>query len=69
MQPGDPGQLGTFGQAVPPQGVQDLQAALAKAAQMQQALMEAQRQIAETEATGQAGGGLVKVTLNGSGQV
>jgi DNA-binding YbaB/EbfC family protein len=67
--PGDPGHLGTFGQQVPPQGIQDLQAALAKAAQMQQALVEAQRKIAETEATGQAGGGLVEATLNGNGQV
>ncbi len=69
VQPGDPGHLGAFGQQVPPQGVQDLQAALAKAAQMQQALIEAQKQIAETETTGQAGNGLVQVTLNGNGQV
>lgn len=69
MQPGDPGQLGAFGQQVPPQGVQDLQAALAKAAQMQQALIEAQKKIAETQTSGQAGGGLVEVTLNGNGQV
>ncbi len=75
VQPGDPAHLGTFGQQVPPQGAQgpqgiaDLQSALAKAAQMQQALMEAQKQIAETQVTGQAGGGLVEVTLNGNGQV
>ncbi|MCH9721088.1 MAG: YbaB/EbfC family nucleoid-associated protein [Actinomycetia bacterium] len=69
VQPGDPGHLGTFGQQVPPQGVADLQSALAKAAQMQQALIEAQKQIADTQVTGQAGGGLVEVTLNGNGQV
>ncbi len=69
VQPGDPGQLGTFGQQAPPPGVADLQSALAKAAQMQQALIEAQKQIAETEVTGQAGGGLVEVSLNGNGQV
>lgn len=73
IQPGDPGHLGAFGQQVPPQGmpqgIADLQSALAKAAQMQQALIEAQKQIAETQVTGQAGGGLVEVTLNGNGQV
>ena len=69
IQPGDPGHLGAFGQQVPPQGIQDLQTALAKAAQMQQALIEAQKQIAETQVSGQAGGGLVEVTLNGNGQV
>ena len=77
IQPGDPGHLGAFGQQIPPQGmpqgmpqgIADLQSALAKAAQMQQALIEAQKQIAETQVTGQAGGGLVEVTLNGNGQV
>jgi DNA-binding YbaB/EbfC family protein len=69
IQPGDPGHLGAFGQQVPPPGIADLQSALAKAAQMQQALIEAQKQIAETQVTGQAGGGLVEVTLNGNGQV
>lgn len=77
MQPGDPGDLGAFGlqvpqQQVPPQAaqaVQQLQAALAQAHMMQHKLMEAQQQIAVTEVTGQAGGGLVQVTLNGTGQV
>jgi DNA-binding YbaB/EbfC family protein len=36
---------------------------------MQHKLMEAQEQIASTEVEGQAGGGLVRVTLNGSGEV
>jgi DNA-binding YbaB/EbfC family protein len=36
---------------------------------MQHKLMEAQQQIAATQVTGQAGGGLVQVTLNGSGEV
>jgi len=76
MQPGDPGSLGAFGQQVPQQmspeavqGLQQLQAAMVQAQQMQHALMHAQEQIAATEVTGSAGGGLVQVTLNGSGQV
>ena len=47
----------------------DLQAALAQAQMMQQKLMEAQQQIAATEVQGQAGGGMVVVALNGSGEV
>jgi hypothetical protein len=77
MQPGDPGDLGAFGlqvpqQQVPPQAaqaVQQLQAALVQAHMMQHKLMEAQQQIAVTEVSGQAGGGLVQVTLNGTGEV
>ncbi len=77
MQPGDPGNLGAFGLQVPQQqmnpqavqGLQQLQAALVQAHQMQQKLVEAQQQIAATEVHGQAGGGLVDVALNGSGQI
>jgi len=79
MQPGDPGDLGAFGLQVPPQqpqlppeavaGLQQLQAALIQAHEMQHKLMEAQQQIAETQVQGQAGGGLVVVALNGSGEV
>ena len=79
MQPGDPGDLGAFGLQVPPQqpqlppeavaGLQQLQAALIQAHEMQHKLMEAQQQIAETQVQGQAGGGLVVVSLNGSGEV
>ena len=50
-------------------GLQQLQAALIQAHEMQHKLMEAQQQIAETEVAGQAGGGLVVVSLNGSGEV
>ncbi|WP_396894815.1 YbaB/EbfC family nucleoid-associated protein [Mycolicibacterium sp.] len=46
-----------------------MQAAMVQAQQMQHALMHAQERIAATEVTGSAGGGLVQVTLNGSGQV
>ena len=77
MQPGDPGDLGAFGLQVPQQqltpeavqGLQQLQAALMQAHMMQQQLVAAQQQIAETQVTGQAGGGLVEVTLNGSGEI
>ena len=77
MQPGDPGDLGAFGLQVPQQqmsadaiqGLQQLQAALAQAHVMQHRLMEAQQQIAASEVTGQAGGGLVAVTLTGGGEI
>lgn len=77
MQPGDPGDLGAFGLQVPQQqltpeavqGLQQLQAALIQAHQMQHQLQEAQQRIAATEVNGQAGGGLVEVTLNGGGEI
>jgi DNA-binding YbaB/EbfC family protein len=47
----------------------DLQAALAQAQMMQQKLMEAQQQIAETQVEGQAGNGLVRAVLDGNGTV
>ncbi|MEI7545148.1 MAG: YbaB/EbfC family nucleoid-associated protein [Mycobacteriaceae bacterium] len=46
-----------------------MQAALAQAQHMQQHLLVAQQQITQTEVQGQAGGGLVEVTLNGHGKV
>jgi nucleoid-associated protein EbfC len=52
-----------------PEGTPDMAALLAQAQQMQQKLMEAQQQLATTEVHGQAGGGLVQVTLKGSGEV
>ncbi|MFD4357169.1 YbaB/EbfC family nucleoid-associated protein [Nocardia sp. NPDC058519] len=55
MQPGD----GQF----------DMQALLAQAQQMQQAVMQAQAELAETEVSGQAGGGLVQATIKVSGEV
>jgi DNA-binding YbaB/EbfC family protein len=79
MQPGDPGNLGAFGlqPAAPPQisqeqamqGLQQLQAALIQAHEMQHRLMEAQQQIAASEVHGEAGDGMVVVALNGSGEV
>jgi nucleoid-associated protein EbfC len=47
----------------------DMSALLAQAQQMQQRLMEAQQQLANAELLGQAGGGLVKVLVTGSGEV
>jgi DNA-binding YbaB/EbfC family protein len=46
-----------------------MSALLAQAQQMQQQLMEAQEKLANTEVHGQAGGGLVRVTVKGSGEV
>ncbi|MEV5647714.1 YbaB/EbfC family nucleoid-associated protein [Nocardia sp. NPDC052254] len=52
-----------------PGGQFDMQALLAQAQQMQQAVMEAQAEIAATDVAGEAGGGLVKVTIKASGEV
>ena len=52
-----------------PGGQPDMSALLAQAQQMQQQLMQAQAAMAASEVTGQGGGGLVKVTMRGSGEV
>jgi DNA-binding YbaB/EbfC family protein len=52
-----------------PGGQPDMSALLAQAQQMQQQLMQAQQQLANSEVRGQAGGGLVQVTVKGSGEV
>jgi nucleoid-associated protein EbfC len=54
---------------VQPGGAPDMQMILQQAQKMQQELMSAQTEIAESEVTGQAGGNLVSVTLSGSGEV
>ena len=46
-----------------------MSALLAQAQQMQQKLLEAQANLAVTEVHGQAGNGLVQVTMKGSGEV
>lgn len=46
-----------------------MSALLAQAQQVQQQLMEAQAALAAAEVHGQAGGGLVQVTMKGSGEV
>lgn len=40
-----------------------------QAQQMQQQLAAAQAELAETEVTGSAGGGMVRATMNGSGEL
>lgn len=47
----------------------DMSALLAQAEQVQQQLIEAQEAMANAEVHGQAGGGLVQVTMRGSGEV
>jgi len=46
-----------------------MSALLAQAQQMQHQLMAAQERLINTEVDGEAGGGLVKVTVKGSGDV
>ena len=46
-----------------------MSALLAQAQQMQQKLLEAQQQLANSEVHGTAGGGLVEVVVKGSGEV
>ncbi|MBF6333382.1 YbaB/EbfC family nucleoid-associated protein [Nocardia transvalensis] len=52
-----------------PGGQFDMGALLAQAQQMQQAVMEAQAEIAAAEVEGESGGGLVKVTIKATGEV
>ncbi|WP_054816857.1 YbaB/EbfC family nucleoid-associated protein [Nocardia arizonensis] len=52
-----------------PGGQFDMQQLLAQAQQMQQAMVQAQAEIAASEVEGQAGGGLVKVVIKASGEV
>ena len=52
-----------------PGGAPDMQQILAQAQQMQQQLMAAQAEIAEAEVEGHAGGGLVRATVKGSGEL
>ncbi|RFD26832.1 YbaB/EbfC family nucleoid-associated protein [Mycobacterium uberis] len=47
----------------------DISALLAQAQQMQQKLLDTQQQLANAQVHGQAGGGLVKVVVKGSGEV
>jgi nucleoid-associated protein EbfC len=59
---GGAGGLGGLGGA-------DLSALMAQAQQMQQQLMAAQEELATAEVTGTAGGGLVRATVTGAGEV
>jgi DNA-binding YbaB/EbfC family protein len=72
MQPGEIPNLEGFrdqAEQMRDQVMPGLQAALAQAQEMQQKLMEAQAALAAAEVHGQAGGGLVQVTMKGSGEV
>jgi len=46
-----------------------MQALMQQAAQMQAQLMSAQQELAEAEVVGSAGGGLVRVTMSGAGEI
>ena len=52
-----------------PGGQPNLQQLMKQAQQMQQQLMSAQQELAATEVTGTAGGGLVTATVTGAGDV
>lgn len=52
-----------------PGGQLDMQQLLAAAAAMQSQLMNAQQELAEAEVQGTAGGGLVRATVNGQGEL
>ena len=52
-----------------PGGQPDMAQLLQQAQQMQQQLVAAQEELARTEVTGSAGGGLVTATMTGSGDV
>ena len=52
-----------------PGGQPDMSALFAQAQQMQEKLMAAQQRLIDSEVHGEAGGGLVEVTVKGSGEV
>lgn len=52
-----------------PGGEPNIQQMLQQAQRMQEQLMSLQRELAETEVEGTAGGGLVKATVNGQGEL
>jgi DNA-binding YbaB/EbfC family protein len=52
-----------------PDGIPDMQAMLQQATAMQQQLMEAQERLAEARIDGTSGGGAVKATVSGTGDL
>jgi DNA-binding YbaB/EbfC family protein len=54
---------------VQPGGVPDMQQILQQAQKMQEQLMSAQEELANAEATGSAGGGLVTAVVSGAGEL
>lgn len=55
--------------AVQPGGELNIQQVLQQAQLMQEQLMSAQQELAETQVTGSSGGGLVTATVNGTGEI
>ena len=54
---------------IPGGGQPDMQQLLQQAQKMQQNLAQAQEELSRTEVEGQSGGGLVKATVTGSGEL
>lgn len=52
-----------------PGGMPDMQSLMKQAQQMQQQMAQAQQRLAEAEVEGSAGGGLVRATCTGSGDL
>jgi DNA-binding YbaB/EbfC family protein len=52
-----------------PGGLPDMQAILEQAQKMQEQLLSAQQELADTEVTGSAGGGLVTATVTGANEL
>ena len=52
-----------------PDGVPDLQSLMSQAAAMQQRVVAAQQELAETRVVGTSGGGLVMATVTGTGEL
>jgi nucleoid-associated protein EbfC len=52
-----------------PDGMPDLQALVEQAAQMQQRIADVQAELADARITGSAGGGLVRATVSGAGEL
>lgn len=52
-----------------PGGELNIQQVLQQAQRMQEQLMSAQQELADTEVTGSSGGGLVTATVNGTGEI
>lgn len=68
--PADPGpSLSDLGAGLAGLGGGDLGSLLQQAQQMQQRLLDAQEELSRAEVTGSAGGGMVRATVTGSGEV
>lgn len=52
-----------------PDGMPDLQSLMSQAAEMQQRVVAAQQELAETRVVGTSGGGLVMATVTGTGEL